>query len=85
MQFRSLATLPLLFQASKPIKIACKGFHFIPITRFSVIQQEQSMPCCLAGPELPKWLLQLFFCNFSTELFCCLENSHSLFTFARLC
>ena len=61
MQFRSRSTLPLLFQTSKPIKIACKGFHLISTTQFLVIQLEHFVPCCLVGSELPQHLLQIFF------------------------
>lgn len=83
MQFRSLPTLPLLLQTSKPIKIARKGFHFISTTHFSVIQQEQPVPCCLASPKFPKCLSHLLQ-HFLAKQVGCLENSCSFFTFAHL-
>lgn len=84
MQFRSRSTLPLLFQTSKPIKIASKGFHLISTTHF--FSNSASTFCAL----LPCWSwasqasLPSFIPNFCCKQLCCLENSHLLFTFAHL-
>lgn len=42
------------------------------------------MPCCLVDPQFLKHLLHLLLKNFCCKQLSCLENSHLLFTFARL-